>query len=89
MGRAYHADKGIGVEPEYFADYQLLHRTINEFAPGYVAMKINYVLKSYAENAPETSNSSSNATEANKTTATSHDVCNTETNNNDATNATY
>lgn len=43
VGKAYNEGKGIGVEPEYYPEYSLLHRTTNEFAPGYVAMKINYV----------------------------------------------
>lgn len=44
-GRLYSDGKGIGVEPSYFPTYNVVHRTVNEFAPGYVAMKINYILK--------------------------------------------
>lgn len=51
VGRAYHSGKGIGVEPEYYTEYQVLNRTVNEFAPGYVAMKINYVAKKALEEA--------------------------------------
>lgn len=51
VGKAYADGQGIGVEPEYYPEYSLLHRTTNEFAPGYVAMKINYVKTSALEEA--------------------------------------
>ncbi|CCW68157.1 unnamed protein product [Phytomonas sp. Hart1] len=43
VGKAYHRTHPIGVEPEYFTEYEISNRTVNEFAPGYVAIKINYV----------------------------------------------
>ncbi|KEG14435.1 putative S-adenosylmethionine decarboxylase proenzyme [Trypanosoma grayi] len=43
VGKLYHKGKNIGVEPEYYSKYDVQHRTVNEFAPGYVALKINYV----------------------------------------------
>nr|AGT02792.1 adenosylmethionine decarboxylase [Angomonas desouzai] len=65
IGKRYHANETIGVEPSYFTnktfesseegqpplevDYCVLHRTVNEFAPGYAAMKINYVMRSTLE----------------------------------------
>lgn len=45
VGKAYLSGRSIGVEPEYYSEYNVLHRTTNEFAPGYAAMKINYVKK--------------------------------------------
>nr|AGT02553.1 adenosylmethionine decarboxylase [Herpetomonas muscarum] len=49
VGKIYHSGKAIGVEPECYPEYQVLNRTVNEFAPGYVAMKINYVKKSVVQ----------------------------------------
>ena len=43
VGRAFDEGRTIGVEPEFHTDYSLINRTTNEFAPGYVAMKLNYV----------------------------------------------
>lgn len=45
VGKAYHGGETIGVEPNCFPDYQVSHRVVNEFSPGYVAMKINYIHK--------------------------------------------
>ncbi|CUG91117.1 S-adenosylmethionine decarboxylase, putative [Bodo saltans] len=44
VARAYQDSEKIGVEPEYHPDYSLVNRTTNEFAPGYISMKLNYVL---------------------------------------------
>ena len=44
VGLAHHSNQPIGVEQEFHkAEYCLLNRTVNEFEPGYVAMKLNYV----------------------------------------------
>lgn len=63
VGKAYHSGLGIGVEPEYYPAYQVLHRTVNEFAPGYVAMKINYMMKSVLEEARKAEAAAAVATE--------------------------
>jgi S-adenosylmethionine decarboxylase len=44
VARAYEASEQIGVEQQFHTDYSLVNRTMNEFAPGYIAMKLNYVL---------------------------------------------
>ncbi|GET90923.1 S-adenosylmethionine decarboxylase proenzyme [Leishmania tarentolae] len=49
MGKVFNEGNGIGVEPEYYPEYSLLHCTTNEFAPGYFAMKSNYVRTSALE----------------------------------------
>ncbi|CCW61539.1 unnamed protein product [Phytomonas sp. EM1] len=51
VGKAYHDTHSIGVEPEYFTEYEVFNRTVNEFTPGYVAMKINYVRSMAVEDA--------------------------------------
>lgn len=44
VGLAHETHKAIGVEPEALGgEYSLVNRTINQFGPGYVAMKLNYV----------------------------------------------
>lgn len=43
VGKKYHNGEAIGVEPNAFPDYSAAHRVVNEFNPGYVAMKINYI----------------------------------------------
>lgn len=53
VGKAYHAGDPIGVEPDSFSDYVVAHRVLNEFNPGYVAMKLNYILKAAIEEAIE------------------------------------
>ncbi|EPY31157.1 S-adenosylmethionine decarboxylase proenzyme [Angomonas deanei] len=69
VGKLYHANEPIGVEPSFFVkktfdgsdelhtpfevDYCVMHRAVNEFAPGYVAMKINYVQRSALEKLKE------------------------------------
>jgi S-adenosylmethionine decarboxylase len=43
VGMAHQNNQPIGVEQEFHkADYCLLNRTVNEFEPGYVAMKLNF-----------------------------------------------
>lgn len=49
VGKAYHTGNPIGVEPESFMDYEVAHRVVNEFNPGYVAMKLNYIHKDYVK----------------------------------------
>lgn len=51
VGRAYHGGETIGVEPDCFPEYQVSHRVVNEFSPGYVAMKINYIHKEIVKEA--------------------------------------
>ncbi|KAG8344085.1 putative Adenosylmethionine decarboxylase [Trypanosoma vivax] len=43
VGEAFHQKRGIGVEPEFYPEYELRHSIVNEFAPGYVVLKSNYV----------------------------------------------
>ncbi|KAF5226510.1 putative S-adenosylmethionine decarboxylase proenzyme [Trypanosoma cruzi] len=42
VGRLYQKGQNVGVEAEYYPKYELQNRTVNEFAPGYVVMKMNY-----------------------------------------------
>lgn len=49
VGKMYHKGEKIGVEPEFFPDYEMHHRTINEFAPRYVALKVNYIRRTGAD----------------------------------------
>lgn len=44
VAEAFRVGRPIGVEPESLQGYTLINRTTNEFAPGYVAMKLNYVI---------------------------------------------
>lgn len=43
IGERFREGKPIGVENEFHPDYHLVNRTTNEFAPGYAAIKLNYV----------------------------------------------
>lgn len=43
VGKAFQEARPIGVEPEGLPEYTLINRTTNEFGPGYIAMKLNYV----------------------------------------------
>ncbi|ORC90747.1 S-adenosylmethionine decarboxylase (ADOMETDC) [Trypanosoma theileri] len=43
IGKAYHAEHKIGVEPEFFQEYELQHRSLLEFSQGQTSLKLNYV----------------------------------------------
>eukprot|EP00331_Platyophrya_macrostoma_P016033 CAMPEP_0176466314 /NCGR_PEP_ID=MMETSP0127-20121128/37822_1 /TAXON_ID=938130 /ORGANISM="Platyophrya macrostoma, Strain WH" /LENGTH=370 /DNA_ID=CAMNT_0017859465 /DNA_START=32 /DNA_END=1145 /DNA_ORIENTATION=+ len=43
VGKAFQEARPIGVEPDSLPEYTLINRTTNEFGPGYVAVKLNYV----------------------------------------------
>nr|CCC91134.1 putative S-adenosylmethionine decarboxylase proenzyme [Trypanosoma congolense IL3000] len=43
VGKLYHSGGKIGVEAEYYPDYEAHHSTVNEFSPGYWVLKVNYV----------------------------------------------
>jgi S-adenosylmethionine decarboxylase len=43
VGEAFAGGEAIGIEAKWYPEYQLKTRTINEFAPGYTAIVINFV----------------------------------------------
>ncbi|AAZ11999.1 S-adenosylmethionine decarboxylase [Trypanosoma equiperdum] len=43
VGKSYHSGGTIGVEPEYYPNYEAHHRTVNEYTPGHWVLKVNYV----------------------------------------------
>lgn len=45
----------IGVEQQYFEEYSICNRTINEFAPGYVALELNFMLTADVQQTPSPS----------------------------------
>nr|AGT02731.1 adenosylmethionine decarboxylase [Strigomonas galati] len=51
-------ERGEEGESDAFIDYCVLHRTVNEFSPGYAAMKINYIQRSALEEARKASEQS-------------------------------
>ncbi|KAH9579749.1 S-adenosylmethionine decarboxylase [Trypanosoma melophagium] len=53
IGKAYLAENKIGVEPEFYPDYELQHRTLNEFSQGQTSLKFNYVRRTSVEEIKE------------------------------------
>lgn len=46
IGIAYAKGEEIGVEASAHPNYKIANRTVNEFTPGYVIIKVNYLLRS-------------------------------------------
>ncbi|RNF11321.1 S-adenosylmethionine decarboxylase [Trypanosoma rangeli] len=55
VGKMYQRGENVGVEAEYFPEYELQNRTVNEFTPGCVVLKMNYTRKTTDTEAISTS----------------------------------